>query len=175
MSSSSHSHTPSPQVPLLPHTARNPAPCFSEGCPSHLWGSAHMATPGGPILVASSSLSPQGSGHGVHPQHLTVQLCVAGCCSFPGLGSLVFPTQKPLVLSRSPIHPGPSASPYPIVVPKHDVTAECPVDVQVYLRVVLGGNQGLLLHFLWENRGGGAGIRDTDPDLSRADVQGREP
>ena len=125
--------------------------------------------------MASSSLRPRGRGHGVHPQHLTMQLCVAGCCSSPGLGSPVFPTQKPLVLPRSPIPPGPSASPYPVVVPKHDVTAECPVDVQVYLRDVLGGDQGLLLHFLWENRGGGAGIRDTDPDLSRAAVLGREP
>ena len=78
----------------------------------------------------------------------------------------MFPTQKPLVLPWSPIPPGPSASPYPLEVPKHDVTAECPVDVQVYLRDVLGGDQGLLLHFLWENRGGGAGVRDTDPDLS---------
>ena len=125
--------------------------------------------------MASSSLRPRGRGHGVHPQHLTMQLCVAGCCSSPGLGSPVFPTQKPLVLPRSPIPPGPSASPYPVVVPKHDVTAECPVDVQVYLRDVLGGDQGLLLHFLWENRGGGAGIRDTDPDLSQAAVLGREP
>ena len=175
MSSSSHSHTPSTQVPVLSPTARNPAPCFSECRPSHLWGSAHMATPGSPILVASSSLRHRGRGHGVHPQHLTMQLCVAGCCSSPGLGSPVFPTQKPLVLPRSPIPPGPSASPYPVVVPKHDVTAECPVDVQVYLRDVLGGDQGLLLHFLWENRGGGAGIKDTDPDLSRSDVQGREP
>ena len=125
--------------------------------------------------MASSSLRPRGRGHGVHPQHLTMQLCVAGCCSSPGLGSPVFPTQKPLVLPRSPIPPGPSASPYPVVVPKHDVTAECPVDVQVYLCDVLGGDQGLLLHFLWENRGGGAGIRDTEPDLSRAAVLGREP
>ena len=125
--------------------------------------------------MASSSLRPRGRGHGVHPQHLTMQLCVAGCCSSPGLGSPVFPTQKPLVLPRSPIPPGPSASPYPVVVPKHDVTVECPVDVQVYMRDVLGGDQGLLLHFLWENRGGGAGIRDTDPDLSQAAVLGREP
>ena len=125
--------------------------------------------------MASSSLRPRGRGHGVHPQHLTMQLCVAGCCSSPGLGSPVFPTQKPLVLPRSPIPPGPSASPYPVVVPKHDVTVECPVDVQVYMRDVLGGDQGLLLHFLWENRGGGAGIRDTEPDLSRAAVLGREP
>ena len=43
------------------------------------------------------------------------------------------------------------------------------------MRDVLGGDQGLLLHFLWENRGGGAGIRDTDPDLSRAAVLGWEP
>ena len=90
----------------------------------------------------------QGMGHGVHPQHLTMQLCVAGCCSSPGLRNPVFPTQKPLVLPWSPIPPGPSASPYPLEVPKHDVTAECPVDVQVYLRVVLGGNQGLLLSLI---------------------------
>ena len=87
----------------------------------------------------------------------------------------MFPSQKPPVLPRVPIPPGTSASPYPVVVPKHDVTAECPVDVQVYLRDVLGGDQGLLLHFLWENQGGGAGVGDTDPDLSRAAVLDREP
>ena len=83
----------------------------------------------------------------------------------------MFPTQKPPVL-LGPNPPGPSASPYPIVVPKHDVTAEYPVDVQVPQRDVPRGDQGLLLHFLWENRGGGAGVRDTDPNLS---VLGREP
>ena len=127
------------------------------------------------MLVASSSPRLRGRGHGGHPQHLTMQPCVVGFCSSPGLRSPVFPTQKPLVLPRSPIPPGLSASPYPVVVPKHDVTAERPVDVQVYLRDVLGGDQGLFLHFLWENWGGGEGISDTDPDLSRADVQGREP
>ena len=166
---------PGPQVPLLPPTDPTPAPCLSGGCPSTLWSSAHMATPGGPILVASSSLRPRGRGHGVHPQHLTMQLCVAGCCSSPGLGSPVFPTQKPLVLPRSPIPPGPAASPDPLAVLKYDVAAQRPVDVQVYLRDVLGGDKGVLLHFLWENRGGGAGISDTDPDLSRAAVLGREP
>ena len=134
-----------------------------------------MATPGSPILVASSSLRPRGSGHGVHPQHLTMQPCVVGFCSSPGLRSPVFPTQKTLVLPRSPIPPGPSASPYPVVVSKHDVTAERPVDVQVYLRDVLGGDQGLLFHLLWENHGGDAGIRDTDPDMSQAAVLSREP
>ena len=71
--------------------------------------------------------------------------------------------------------PGPSTSPYPVVVPKYDVTAERPVDIQVYLRDVPGGDQGLLLHFQWENRGGGAGVRDTDPDLSPGALLGREP
>ena len=83
----------------------------------------------------------------------------------------MFPTQKPPVLP-GPNPPGPSASPYPIVVPKHDVTAEYPVDVQVPQRDVPRGDQGFLLHFLWENRGGGADVRDTDPNLS---VLGREP
>ena len=44
------------------------------------------------------------------------------------------------------------------------MAAELPDDVQVYLRDVPGGDQGVLLHFLWENRGGGAGVRDTDPN-----------
>ena len=91
---------------------------------------------------------------------------------FPRPQSPMFPTQKPPVLPRVPIPPGTSASPYPVVVPKHDVTAEYPVDVQVPQRDVPRGDQGLLLHFLWENRGGGAGVRDTDPNLS---VLGREP
>ena len=86
----------------------------------------------------------------------------------------MFPTQKPPVL-LGPDPPDPSASPYPLEVPKHDVTAERPVDVQVHLRDVPGGDQGLLLHFLWETRGGGAGVRDTDPHLSRAAMLGREP
>ena len=42
------------------------------------------------------------------------------------------------------------------------MAAQRPVDIQVYLRDVLGGDKGVLLHFLWENRGGGAGVRDTD-------------
>ena len=75
----------------------------------------------------------------------------------------------------APKPPGPAASPDPLAVLKYDVAAQHPVDVQVYLRDVLGGDKGVLLHFLWENRGGGAGIKDTDPDLSRSDVQGREP
>ena len=55
------------------------------------------------------------------------------------------------------------------------MAAEHPVDVQVYLRDVPGGDQGLLLHFLLENRVAGAHVRDTDPNLSRAAMLGREP
>ena len=87
-------------------------------------------------------------------------------------------SEAPFSLPRSPRGPKapwPSSLTRPLAVLKHDVAAERPVDVQVYLRDVLGGDQGLLLHFLWENRGGGAGVRDTDPDLSRAAVLGREP
>ena len=104
-----------------------------------------------------------------------MERCVVGCCFAPCLRSPVFPTQNPPVLPWVLIHPGPSTSPYPVVVPKYDVTAECPVDVQVHLRDVPGGDQGLLLHFQWENWGGGAGVRDTDPDLSPGVLLGREP
>ena len=75
----------------------------------------------------------------------------------------------------APKPPGPAASPDPLAIPKYGVAAECPVDVQVYLGDVPGGDQDLLLHFLWENWGGGAGVRDTDPHLSRAAMLAREP
>ena len=87
-------------------------------------------------------------------------------------------SESPFSLPRSPQGPKapwPSSLTRPLAVIKHDVAAERPVDLQVYLCDVLGGDQGLLLHFLRENRGGGAGIRDTDPDLSPAAVLGREP
>ena len=87
----------------------------------------------------------------------------------------MFPTQNPPVLPRVPIPPGTSASYYPVVVPKHDVTAERHVDVHVHLLDVPGRDQGLLLHFLWEYQGGGASIRDSDPDMSPGATLGREP
>ena len=102
-------------------------------------------------------------------------LCFVGCCSSPGLRSPMFPSQKPPVLPRVPIPPGTSASPYPVVVPKHDVTAERHVDVQVHLLDVPGGDQGLLFHFLCEYHGGGASVRDSDPDMSPGAILGREP
>ena len=135
-----------------------------------------MATPGGPILVASSSPNSGCGGTGVIPSTLP---CGGVCCWL-----LLLPpaSEAPCFLPRSPQAspgawnpPGPGASPDPIAGPKHGVAAERPVDVQAYLRDVPGGDQGLLLHFLRENRGGGAGIRDTDPDLSPAAVLGREP
>ena len=75
-------------------------------------------------------------------------------------------SESPFSLPRSPQGPKapwPSSLTRPLAVIKHDVAAERPVDLQVYLCDVLGGDQGLLLHFLWETRGGGAGVRDTDP------------
>ena len=78
-------------------------------------------------------------------------------------------SEAPFSLPRSlqgPEAPWPSRLTQPLAVIKHDVAAERPVDLQVYLCDVLGGDQGLLLHFLWENQGGGAGVGDTDPDLS---------
>ena len=87
-------------------------------------------------------------------------------------------SESPFSLPRSPQGPKapwPSSLTWPLAVIKHDVAAEHLVDLQVYLFDVLGGDQGLLLHFLWENQGGGAGVGDTDPDLSRAAVLDREP
>ena len=136
-----------------------------------------MATPGGPILVASSSPNSGCGGTGVIPSTLP---CGGVCCWL-----LLLPpaSEAPCFLPRSSRAspgapnppPAPGASRDPVAVPKHGVAAERPVDVQAYLRDVPGGDQGLLLHFLRENRGGGAGIRDTDPDLSPAAVLGREP
>ena len=83
--------------------------------------------------------------------------------------------RRPRASLGAPKPPGPAASPDPLAIPKYGVAAEHPGDIQVYLQDVPGGDQGLLLHFLRENRGGGAGIRDTDPDLSPAAVLGREP
>ena len=135
-----------------------------------------MATPGGPILVASSSPNSGCGGTGVIPSTLPCGGVLLAAVATPGLRSPVFPTQKPPGLPWGPEPPlPPGASRDPVAVPKHGVAAEHPVDVQAYLRDVPGGDQGLLLHFLWENRGGGAGIRDTDPDLSPGALLGREP
>ena len=119
--------------------------------------------------MASSSLRPWGCGH---PHHPTMERCVVGCYCSPWPQRPRFPYPE---ASRAPKPPGPAASSDPLAVLKHDVAAQRPVDVQVYLRDVLGGDKDVLLHFLWENRGGGAGIRETDPDFSRAAVLGREP
>ena len=139
-----------------PHVL-HPIPCFSGGRPSPLWCSGPMATPGGPILVASSSLRPQGCGH---PHHPTMERCVVGCYCSPWPQRPHFPYPE---ASRAPKPPGPAASSNPLAVLKHDVAAELLDDVQVYLRDVPGGDQGVFLHFLWENWGGRAGVRDTDP------------
>ena len=72
-------------------------------------------------------------------------------------------SEAPFSLHRSPRGPKapwPSSLTRPLAVLIYDVAAERPVDVHVYLCDVPGGDQGLLLHLLWENRGGGAGIRD---------------
>ena len=78
---------PAARFPYLPH-GPHPSPLLFRGHPSPLWGSAHMAIPGGPVLVASSSVRPRGWGHGVHPKQPTMQPCVVGCCSSPGSEAL---------------------------------------------------------------------------------------
>ena len=151
-----------------------------------------------PLLFRGPSLTPLGfSSHGnpwrPHPSGLLIPEAPGVwarwsspspyhgvvCCWLLLLPSA---SEAPFSLPRSPQAspgapkpPGPAASPDPLAIPKYGVAAERPVEVQVYLRDVPGGDQGLLLHFLWENRGGGAGISDTDPDLSRAAILGREP
>ena len=134
-----------------------------------------MATPGGPILLASSSPRHRDCGHWSHPQHPTMEQCVVGCYCSPGLRNPFSLPRRPRASLGAPKPPGPAASPDPLAIPKYGVAAECPVAVQVYLGDVPGGDQDLLLHFLWENWGGGAGVRDTDPHLSRAAVLAREP
>ena len=106
--------------------------------------------------MASSSLRPRGVGTVVpqSPYHGVV-------CYWQLLLPLV--SEAPFSLHRSPRGPKapwPSSLTRPLAVLIYDVAAEHPVDVQVYLRDVPGGDQGLLLHFLWENQGGGAGVRD---------------
>ena len=146
-----------------------------------------------PLLLRALSLSPLGfSSHGNHWRPHPIGLLIPEA---PGLGAcgsspspyhgavccwlLLLPpaSEAPFSLPRSPQAspgapkaPGPAASPDPLAGPKHSVAAERPVDVQVYLRDVPGGDQGLLLHFLWENRGGGAGIRDRPRPVTSCHV-----
>ena len=90
------------------------------------------------------------------------------------LASIAPPASEAPFSLRAPNPPAPAASPDSLAIPKYGVAAKRPADVQVYLRDVPGGDQGLLLHFLWENWEAGARVRDTDPDLSRAAMLGRE-
>ena len=54
-----------------------------------------MATPGGPILVASSSLRPRGVGTVVIPITLPWSGVLLAAVAPPGVRGPVFPTQKP--------------------------------------------------------------------------------
>ena len=174
MSSSSHSHATCPQVPLMPPMAPTQAPGFRVPSVTPLGFSSH----GKPWTTHPSDLLiPETLGVGAQrsspaPFHAAV-FCWLLFFSRPQ--SPMFPTQKSPVLPRVPIPPGTSASYYPVVVPKHYVTAERHVDVHVHLLDVPGRDQGLLLHFLWEYQGGGASIRDSDPDMSPGATLGREP
>ena len=76
--------------PHVPH----PIPCFSGGRPYSLWGSAPMASPGGPILVASSSPSSWGWGTEVIPNTLPWSGLLLAAVSPPGLRVPIFPIQK---------------------------------------------------------------------------------
>ena len=105
MSWSSHGHAACPPGPLTAPTAPTPAPCLSGGCPSTLWSSAHMATPGGPILVASSSPNSGCGGTGVIPSTLPCGGVLLAAVATPGLRSPVFPTQKPPGLPWGPEPP----------------------------------------------------------------------
>ena len=121
--------------------------------------------------MASSSLRPGGVGTGEIPITLPWRGVLLAAVAPLGVRGPFSLHRTP----RGPKAPWPSSLTRPLAVLIYDVAAERPVDVQVYLRDVPGGDQGLLLHFLWENWGGGAGVRETDPDFSRAAVLGREP
>ena len=136
MSCSSRGHAAWPPGPVHAPHVPHPIPCFSGGRPSPLWCSGPMATPGGPILVASSSLRPRGCGH---PHHPTMERCVVGCYCSPWPQRPRFPYPE---ASRAPKPTGPVASSDPLAVLKHDVAAELLDDVQVYLRDVPGGDEG---------------------------------
>ena len=149
-------------------------------------GSCPPRPPPHPLLLRAPSLSPLGfSSHGNHWRPHSIGLLISEA---PGLGAcgsspspyhgavccwlLLLPPgseapfslpQSPQASPGAPKPPGPAASPDPLAGPKHSVAAERHVDIQVYLHDVPGGDQGVLLHFLWENRGGGTGVRDTDP------------
>ena len=97
------------------------------------------------------------------------------CCWLPLLPLAQRPCFPYPEAPGAPKPPVQAASPDPLAVLKHDVAAQRPVDVQVYFRDVPGEEKGILIHLLWENQGGGTGARDTDPDLSRAAMLGREP
>ena len=105
---------PGPPAPHVSH----PIPCFSGGRPSPLWHSAPMATPGGPILLASSSPRHWECGHWSHPQHPTMEQCVVGCYCSPRPQKPVFPTQKAPGLPRGPEAPWPSSLTRPPSHPK---------------------------------------------------------
>ena len=114
-------------------------------------------------------------GTGVIPSILPWNSVLLAAIAPPGLRIPFSQPRRPRASLGAPKPPGPAASPDPLAIPKYGVAAECPVDVQVYLGDVPGGDQDLLLHFLWKNRGGGAGVRDTVPDLSPGALLGREP
>ena len=165
---------PGPQVWFLPPMSPTPSPASQGAIPPPLGFSSHgnhwRPHPIGILIPEAPGLGACGSSPS--PYHGAV------CCWL-----LLLPpaSEAPFSLPRSPQAspgapkaPGPAASPDPLAGPKHSVAAERPVDVQVYLRDVPGGDQGLLLHFLWENWEAGARVRDTDPDLSRAAMLGRE-
>ena len=151
-----------------------------------------------PLLLRALSLSPLGfSSHGNHWRPHPIDLLIpeapglgacgsspspyhgAVCCwllLLPPASEAMFSLHRsPQASPGAPKPPGPASSLDLLAGPKHSVAAERPVDVQVYLRDVPGGDQGLLLHFLLENRVAGAHVRDTDPNLSRAAMLGRAP
>ena len=114
-------------------------------------------------------------GTGVSPSILPWSSVLLAAISPPASVAPFSLPRRPRASLGVPKTPGPAASPDPLAIPKYGVAAKCPVDVQVYLGDVPGGDQDLLLHFLWENWGGGVGVRDTDPHLSRAAMLAREP
>ena len=160
---------------LLPPTSPTPSPASQAAVPLPFG----IQLPWQPLEAPSYwPPHPRGTGSvgtGVIPSILPWNSVLLAAIAPPGLRNPFSLPRRPRTSLGAPKPPGPAASPDPLAIPKYGVAAECPVAVQVYLGDVPGGDQDLLLHFLWENWGGGVGVRDTDPHLSRAAMLGREP
>ena len=175
MSCSSSGHAAWPPGPVPPPTSHTPSPASQGAVPLPFGVQLPWQHLKAPSYWVPHPRGIGSVGTGVIPNILPWSSVFLASIAPPASEAPFSLPGRTRASLRAPNPPGPAASPDPLAIPKYGVAAERPVEVQVYLRDVPGGDQGLLLHFLWENWGGGAGVRETDPDFSRAAVLGREP